>query len=59
MDVADTDTNAIRAVMSKGSVRAVAGSGNAGYVDGVGTNAMFNQRDGVVRDGMSRMILHW
>ena len=56
MYVADLGSNRIRRVTYNGSVRTWAGNGSAGWLDGVGTNAMFNGPDGMARDGISGMI---
>ena len=45
--VADFDNNAVRMVAPDGTVSTLAGNGTAGYLDGLGASAMFNQPEGV------------
>ena len=43
MYILDNGNNRVRFVNSTGYVSTIAGNGTAGYLDGVGTNAMFNK----------------
>jgi sugar lactone lactonase YvrE len=55
--VADTGNNAIRRVAPDGSVTTLAGDGQPGYQDGVGTAARFNGPIGVAVDASGRVIV--
>jgi sugar lactone lactonase YvrE len=58
--VADVDNHAIRlVVLATGAVSTLAGSasGSNGTIDGVGTNAQFNQPSGVAIDKMGNMYV--
>lgn len=55
--VADAGNNAIRVVSPSGSVRTLAGNPNAGYADGTGGNARFNNPTGVALDASGNVYV--
>ena len=55
--VADGGNNSIRRIMPGGVVGTLAGWTNAGYADGVGTNALLNGPAGVAVDGMGNVFV--
>ena len=55
--VADGGNNSIRRITPGGAVTTVAGWTNAGYADGVGTNALLNGPAGVAVDGMGNVFV--
>jgi len=57
--VADTYNNAIRMITTSGAVSTYAGNpnGNAGYKDATGTNALFNQPNGIAVDGQTNVYV--
>ena len=58
--VADFDNNRIRMVATDGTVSTLAGSGTAGYLDGLGASAMFNSPEGVaVMQNGSVVVAEW
>jgi sugar lactone lactonase YvrE len=48
--VADTNNNVIRKIDSQGFTITLAGSGETGFADGIGTNAKFNKPSGICID---------
>ena len=55
--VADAGNNAIRRIAPGGVVGTLAGWTNAGYADGVGTNALLNAPAGVGVDAMGNVVV--
>eukprot|EP00242_Pyramimonas_sp_CCMP2087_P004962 CAMPEP_0198220164 /NCGR_PEP_ID=MMETSP1445-20131203/77877_1 /TAXON_ID=36898 /ORGANISM="Pyramimonas sp., Strain CCMP2087" /LENGTH=120 /DNA_ID=CAMNT_0043897841 /DNA_START=253 /DNA_END=611 /DNA_ORIENTATION=- len=55
--VADTDNHCIRRITPQGLVSTLAGTGEAGYLDGEGTVAQFNGPAGVAVDGGGNVIV--
>ncbi|MBI4325200.1 MAG: hypothetical protein HY674_08035 [Chloroflexi bacterium] len=55
--VADSGNNSIRRIAPGGLVGTLAGWTNAGYADGVGTNALLNGPGGVGVDGMGNVFV--
>jgi sugar lactone lactonase YvrE len=55
--VADGGNNSIRRITPGGVVGTLAGWTNAGYADGVGTNALLNGPAGVAVDGMGNVFV--
>jgi hypothetical protein len=55
--VADTDNHRIRKITSSGVVTVLAGSGVAGFADGLGTNAKFYAPMGVVVDSVNNVYV--
>jgi streptogramin lyase len=56
--VADTGNCTIRRITSSGAVTTVAGiAGIAGFLDGAGTNAFFNQPRGLLVDGSGNLVV--
>jgi outer membrane protein assembly factor BamB/sugar lactone lactonase YvrE len=55
--VADSGNNRIREVGLDGQVRTVAGSGQAGYQDGLGTNAVLNYPNDLVVDAAGNLFV--
>jgi sugar lactone lactonase YvrE len=55
--VADLGNNSIRRITSGGVVGTLAGWTNAGYADGLGTNALLNGPAGVGVDGMGNVFV--
>ncbi len=55
--VADTGNNRIRRVTQTGEVTTVAGQATAGFLDGLGPNALFNYPTGIKVDNLGRLIV--
>ena len=55
--VVESANNRIRVINSAGVVITLAGSGSAGYVDGVGTAASFNRPSGVALDSLGNVYV--
>jgi DNA-binding beta-propeller fold protein YncE len=55
--LADTDNHALRKVSRTGAVTTVAGSGEGGYADGVGTAAQFHRPWGIVVDAHGTIFI--
>jgi len=55
--VADFNNHSIRKVASDGEVSTIAGNGTAGFADGMGTNAQFNQPNGIVMDASGNLYV--
>jgi sugar lactone lactonase YvrE len=55
--VADTGNHAIRRIARSGAVTTVAGTGTAGFANGTGTGASFNQPTGIAVDGASNIYV--
>lgn len=55
--IADTGNHAIRRISRSGAVTTVAGTGAAGFANGTGTGASFNQPTGVAVDGANNIYV--
>jgi sugar lactone lactonase YvrE len=55
--VADVDNNRIRKIAPNGQVSTLAGEGSTGYVDGLGTAALFNRPYDVAVDGAGNVYV--
>jgi ELWxxDGT repeat protein len=54
--IADSNNRRIRKITSTGDATTIAGSGVAGYLDGIGTNARFSNPQGVAFDPSSSIV---